>query len=377
MVMKKWPTDSRYVFGADFETDHDESMTETWMVQWALSKGDFEWYGTDLEGFEQAVLKQATERRNIYVYFHNLKFDSQFFLTLQKKWEDEGAEVFINRRSGAIFSISFEFTGQNNPYHGNTIERYYRPCRVEFRDSLKKIQAELSEIGTMIGLPKLDGGDFHAGWSKEIDMDDPASWEYIRRDARIVAVAMRLKHDTGMTRGTSAGDAWHAAKGMIYGIGGKALWAKYFPRVPLSEDREIRKAYLGGLNISEHKGKIELVPGTGIYHVDKHSMYPTVMKFYPLPCGRPAELYEEPLCGLYIAKGRYKLHLKEGMIPWFTFKNKVDYDAEGIGPTEPVVDCREWHELTLTSVDIALIKGWYELEVDQEYPDAVWYAFDS
>ena len=45
------------VLGGDFETDHDG--TKAWMVQWAISDGRYEDYGTEWGLFEEVLVPYA------------------------------------------------------------------------------------------------------------------------------------------------------------------------------------------------------------------------------------------------------------------------------------------------------------------------------
>lgn len=76
--------------------------------------------------------------RSIVVYFHNLKYDSQFFKKMLKKFESLGWVAKYTIRQGSPIRIRLTLGDQ----------------MIEFRDSLKKIPSDLKGIGRMIGLEK-------------------------------------------------------------------------------------------------------------------------------------------------------------------------------------------------------------------------------
>ena len=132
---------------------------------------------------------------------------------------------------------------------------------------MKKMPGSLRQLGNMIGLEKLESPrGFYQGWSNDINYSPMSKdWDYIKRDAEIVAVSMQSLHKgnkDGMRfdRCTLSGDAWKITKDMIgtsdgkhHSVKGNWKWDKYFPRLPTPLDQRIRKAYFGGINFSpEH-----------------------------------------------------------------------------------------------------------------------------
>ena len=113
-----------------------------------------------------------------------------------------------------------------------------------------------------------------------------------------------------------------------------------------------------------------------ISHDDKVSMYPGVMLYKPLPVGKPQDMGSiHPDSGLWVGKLCVKLDIKEGHIPWFTFKNGIDYCGEDVEYGQHIEHCNEWHTLTLTSVDWENLAIDYDIQV-MEGPAHFW-AFRS
>lgn len=346
----------RYVFGLDLETDHNGS-DEAWIVQGALSDGKSERTFRDLAGCRDLLVLLLDSQQTSYVYVHNLTYDWEFIkYAVWNLMEHDIATLALNRRRGKVITATLKAV------EGKGV--------VQFRDSAAKMPGHLYALAKTVGMEKLEGFDFYPGWSEDIDPDDPKNWEYVCMDARIVAVAMKALHREGYTKSTSSGDCWMDAKRMIREEYGKTFWERTFPPLSIPLDTALRKAYRGGINISQHRGEVR----GEITHEDVNSMYPTVMMYDPLPYGVPfvTEHAPENDVTLYVVKCRIKLHLREGRIPWFTFGNHLDADIEGIRPTEPVTTCDHFHDMTLTNIDLRLLNEFYEIELDDTIPPLYW-----
>ena len=359
------------IYGLDTETDNDGSTA--WMVQWALvDPAGHGWAGTDPEDLKLKLLHFFDVKGKTFIYCHNLNYDIHFFKSLLYEISEECAiEMKLIVRYGSVISVTME-PKEDSMYSQGT---------VIFRDSLKKIPgSSVRSIGQLIGLPKLEGvsEDFHPGWSREVDFSDPKEWEYVKRDAQIVAAAMRQMHSKAggsRNKATASGDAWMLMKRFIAGEGQNTRtdlrWKKYFPKLSTDLDTHFRKGYWGGLNISMNIGEHHGV----ITHEDVHSMYPTVMSYDPLPYGLPTMQFHVPRDGaLYIVDTRIKFRLKDGMFPWFQFKNGYDNQIEGVPHGTLIEETREWHEMTITNVDLDILMDWYDVEFDEDYPHT-YYVF--
>lgn len=357
------------IFGFDTETDNDGSRA--WVVQWALvpSRGKQRWTGQNVNEFI-ALLQSFMESRDghDYIYIANINYDWWFiFDELAAFCQEHLVDVKPIQRNGRIISVDLEPSEDSD----------LGPYKLSFRDTMAKVPgSSVRSLGKMIGLPKLEGvsEDFHPGWSKETDFSDPAQWEYVIRDAEIVAVAMQKLHSAGRRKATASGDAWQQMKRYIAGdkrYKREFKWEHLFPHLTTDLDLRLRRAYCGGLNISMHPGRHDLDECGAITHEDVHSMYPTVMSYDPLPYGVPTLSDHPPRDGaLYIAEVRIRFQLKEGMFPWFQFKNGADYVMEGIPFGTPVEAAYQWHEMALTNVDLDIMSDWYDIEFDPEYQPA-------
>ena len=182
------------VYGFDTETDNDGS-TRAWVVQWALvaATGKKRWIGRTVTEFCDILLTLFEKGRH-YIYIHNINYDFYFIMDgLGAMCAEHSVNMTPVLRNGRIISVDLEPTEDSDLGDG----------RVTFRDSMAKIPgSSVQSLGKMIGLPKLEGvsEDFHPGWSLETDLEDPARWEYVIRDAEIVAKAMNMLHRSGRRR---------------------------------------------------------------------------------------------------------------------------------------------------------------------------------
>lgn len=371
------------IYGFDTETDNN-GADQAWIVQWALVRSDGkEKHGRTLSELARLIVDMLDRKNRTYLwYVHNLTYDLNFLRTLLHD-ESEIYEVTMIKRMSSFVMCRIS-DKQSGSY-------------IEFRDSAKKIPGSVKSLGKSIGLPKLEppGGEhFVAGWSTRIDYDDPEAWRYVIRDSEIVARAMQQLHDQGSTRATASGDTFASLQRYIKGeksYKNSWMWEKLFPHLPVDLDARLRKAYVGGLNISpfENHGWTvtqqspfydQVVRGDlrghacdCITHGDVHNMYGAVMADDPLPYGLPTLTYTKPSeSSLYIAEVRIRFEIKDGKVPYYAFKSSLDYCQEGLKAGEPVEWCGEWHELSMTNIDLELLEQFYDVEHDPEYPVCYW-----
>lgn len=389
-------------YGADFETDCDPDRTRAWIAQWAVSNGTKRFHGpvtedgscpepgTALTDFYGFVMELLDAKPKCCIYFHNLKFDAQFIRAAFHWMEESGCVVTPIVRMGSPVSIEIQ-----QPETGNTMW---------IRDSMKKMPGSVRNLAKTVGMRKLEppgGTSFEPGWSQGIDYsEDSMDWDYIDADADIPAVAMQRLHSQGRTHATASGDAWASAKEMINvsddGTHWVDKWTKYFPRICAELDTTWRRGYAGGLNISRWMGLCSTLGGdetamlqatldgiarsiSGVYrgdvltHEDVHSMYATVMMYDPLPIGLPTETHVWPSDRfLWIGELRIKLRLRDDGIPWYRFKATLDNLMEG-WPSDALVEVTyAWHDMILTSVDLATLSEWYEIEFDESFTPTFW-----
>ena len=361
-MFKKSPSK---VLGGDLETDNDGTVA--WIVQSSITDGVRWWHDTDVEGIYETWTQLMWNYGNVMIYYHNLKYDLTFLKPVIAIFQGADCEVRATIRRHAPISIRIKMDNHS----------------ITLRDSLKKLPAELRKVGKMIGCPKLESprGSFEPGWSKDLDLSEGSEdWIYIDRDAEIVARAMISLHEGQRTASTASGDAWQWAQRMI-GINPKTgkfnptdkKWDWYFPHLDVELDQFLRHGYAGGLNISAHPGHNIATADRPIVHEDVHNMYGSVLMWDPLPIGYPTVSDKWPCDDfLYIAHVSIKLRLKDGMLPWFQFKEGVDNMIEGWPHGTIVEETYHWHEMILTSVDLTTLSHFYEIEFCPDFQPMFW-----
>lgn len=329
------------IWGFDTETDHDDE--KAWIVQWVITSKVGTYKGTDIKPLMHRLRMLGRAGEKQFIYAHNMPYDLEFAkYAIWGLIQDYGATIKPIFRNGKAVQLTV----------------YVNKRTLIFRDSAKKWQGDLRSLGDALGYRKLENvdPDFKPGWSEMLDLESEEAWRYVIRDAKICQKAGEFWHDQGFRMATTSGDAWHDMRKER----GLKFWDDQFPCLTREEDDALRDAYFGGINISRNKGYHE----GPITHEDKVSMFPGVMLDKPLPVGRPVYMGAvHPTEGLWIGKLVVKLHLRERHIPWFSFKNGLDYCGEGLEYGQHIEECQVWHTLTLTSVDWDNLAEDYIIEI--------------
>ena len=334
---------------ADFETTTNELDCRVWA--WAvceIGNPDFFMYGSTIDTFFEFMVKSD----NSTFYFHNLKFDGEFIMVYLfehgfkhvKDRKDEATNTFTTLISdkGQFYSIKIIF--EKNGKKTNAVTIY---------DSLKILPFSVSQIAQGFNLPiskleidyKADREKGHTLTTEEVD--------YIRNDVDIVARALHVLFEQGLTKMTQGSNALFDYKRMT----GKKNFEHWFP-IP-DYDSDVRQSYKGGFTYLNPLYKDKDI-GEGIV-LDVNSLYPWVMHDCPLPFGEGIyfqEKYEpDPLYNLYVQMFTCQFELKEGYIPTIQLKNNLSFV-----PTQYLTSS-DGEEVTmcLTSVDLELFFEHYNV----------------
>lgn len=300
-------------------------------------------HGTTLEWFF-AYLESIGSCK---AYFHNLKFDGAFKLDF-------------------LFRMGFEHTENKKllPGQFNTLIsdknmfyciklRLTDDCQITFLDSTKVIPMSVRKVAKAFGLPYSKG---------EIDYNKPRprgyipdadEIDYLYRDCKIVGMALKVLLEQGLDRMTQGSNALHNFKNTL-----PRKFEKIFPQINI--DSEIRPAYKGGFTYAAPQFQGRNIGYGKVY--DKNSMYPSMMKYKPMPYGKPkhytGEYEYDKMYPLYIQKISVVFEIKKDHIP--TIQIKSGYG--GFIPTEYVHSTNDEEiTLTLTSIDLALLKDQYDI----------------
>lgn len=215
--------DKKIKLSADFETTTDDTTcTRVWA--WATSNIDnpneLE-YGNSLDSF-MAYCRILTPR----VWFHNLKFDGNFILSWlfqhgykhvenRKKLDSLTFSTLITDR-GLFYSIEVMFEKSKDGRHNKS---------AIFYDSLKVLPMSVDKVAKGFNLPisklKID-------YKKNRPLGHNLTQQekdYIKNDTQIIAIALNILFKQGLTKMTTASNAFHSYKEMV----GKEKFLKYFP----------------------------------------------------------------------------------------------------------------------------------------------------
>lgn len=338
----------RKIYEGDFETTVDPEDCRVW-ASCLVDVDNFEtsFIGNDIESFFEFL-----KNKNSVVYFHNLKFDGEFILAYllshgfkcNDSKEPNTFDALITD-DGLFYSITVYFAKKNKAYK-----------KVVFYDSLKKLPFKVSVISKAFELAdeKLEI-DYKAHREKGHVLTEEEK-QYIINDCRIVAQALHIQFDKGLKRMTNASDAMNNYKKMI----GEDKFYKWFPVLPLELDADIRRAYKGGFTYLMKRFRNRHVKG-GLT-LDVNSLYPWAMYNCLLPYGYPmyfeGEYQHDPDYPLYICKVKCGFELKKNHIPTVQLKkNRAFVETEYLTSSNG-----EIVEMTLTSVDLQLLKDHYNLK---------------
>ena len=339
-------------FVADFETTTRADNCHVWAYAICeVENKDNIIIGTTIDDF----MKWCEERKeNDTVFFHNLKFDSQFIMNYLFKNdyihtvnpEDKKSRTFNTLISdkGLYYQVEVIFEKKGKKVN-----------KVVFQDSLKLIPLSVEAIAKSFKLPisKLEI-DYEA--HNNLPIGSPLTKEeeeYIKHDVQIVAYAIEYFYSQGLDRMTIGSCALAEYKKIIT----KRDFKRFFPIPKYHQD--VKQSYRGGFTYLNPKFAEKTIKN-GIV-LDVNSLYPSVMYDSYLPYGTPiffkGKYEKDNIYPLYTQMIRCQFELKPGKIPTIQIKYGYNFRANEYlttsGDTEVV--------LCLNSVDMELFLDHYEV----------------
>lgn len=342
-------------FVADFETTTNPDDCRVWA--YAICKVENQEIieiGTTLDKFMEWCSKG---KENHKVFFHNLKFDSQFILvwlfkngfthtTDQRERQSKTFNTLISDK-GLYYQIEVIFERK-----GKTINK------VTFQDSLKLIPLSVDQIAKSFKLP-ISKLEIDYARHNELPSGTPLTEqeeEYIKNDVKIVAYALQYFFDKGLDKMTIGSCAMDEYKKLI----NKKNFKRFYP--PPQYDDDVRQSYKGGFTYLNPEFASKVV-GKGMVF-DVNSLYPSVMygcEDEYLPFGTPVfykgKYEQDDIYPLYIQMIRCQFELKEGYIP--TIQIKHGYGFRGNEYLSSSNDLEV--ALCLTNVDLELFLEHYDV----------------
>lgn len=252
-------------YTADFETAiwlPDETFVWAWAVC-EIGKPENIFIENNIESF----IKFLEKHKDSTFYFHNLKFDGEFIIyyllkngfkhVKDKKEIDDKTFTTLISEMGMFYQITIYFKKRK---------------KVKIIDSLKIIPFSVKQIAKAFDIPE----------SKlTLDYDTPRTRnhtltqhekDYIKNDVVIVAKALNVIFNEGLTKMTQGSNALFDYKNILT----KKRFEHYFPEIPRDVDEDIRQAYKGGFTYLNPLYKDKVVKRG--YVIDVNSLYPSVMK---------------------------------------------------------------------------------------------------
>jgi hypothetical protein len=402
------PKKVKYLVG-DFETTVYEGQknTEVW------ASAIVEMFTEDvsiLHSIDETWEYLSDLKSNLIVYFHNLKFDGNFWISfflnklhLKQAYTGDGVNSCEWKHDKEMYNNTFKYTiSEMGQWYSIKVKINNKV--IEFRDSLKLLPFSVKEIGKAFKTKhqKLDmeyTGFRYAGCEIK-----PEEKKYIANDVLVVKEALEIVFQEGHNRLTIGSCCLAEYKQIV----GEDDWKRRFPDVTQIEldseiygksnvDAYVRKSYRGGWCYLV-KGKENKIYTNGTT-ADVNSLYPSMMHSMSgnrYPVGKPMfwsgnYIPDRALQNnvYFFIRIRTKFYLKSGKLPFIQIKGNMLYKGTESLKTSDVFDkatgkyydkyididgntCDTRVELTLTMTDYFLILEHYEL-VDFEILDGCYF----
>lgn len=330
---------------ADFETTTKADDCRVWCYSISeIGNEENTHVGTDIEDF----LTYIETLGNCTIYFHNLKFDSQFiiyyFLThnfvhyeTNKKLPIKGFTSLINDL-GVFYSLEV---------------RLSKNCKITFYDSFKKLPFSVKAISKAFNIEEVKGEiDYNKERPVGYELDENEK-NYVMNDTIIVSKALTKQFSQGLTRMTIGSDALNYYKTLCN-------FDELFPKIGIEEDKFIRKSYRGGwVYLKPEYSDVDL-GNMEVY--DINSLYPSRMYYCLLPYDTPiyfkGQYVDDDTYPLYIIHFQAMFKLKKNKLPMIQVKGQPFRFLD----TEYITECLDDPlELYLTSVDLKLFLDSYDI----------------
>lgn len=397
---------------ADLETTVYEGQTTT--EAWASAIVDIEAPDEEdsvliFHSLEETLDYLDFQDEDAILYYHNLKFDGQFWLYYLLEVRHFKQHLEILSPTDVVMGDARDLKNNEVVYSISSMGQWYsitfkyREHKYTLYDSLKLLPFKVSEIGKGFKtkhqkLTMEYEGMRYAGCA--ITTEEK---HYIANDVLVVKEALNVMFNEGHKKLTIGSCCLAEFKA----ITGKYEYNVLFPHLQdiiLDEseygsdnaDSYIRKSY--------HGGWCYLVKGAEgrTYHkgttADVNSLYPSMMSSqsgnkypYGKPCFWKGEIPEKVLKHGYYYFIRFKcrFYLKKGKLPFIQIKNNPRYRATEMLETSDIRDRKTGHyysqfrdkdgniqdtnvELTMTCTDWILFQEHYDI-VDLEILDGCWF----
>ena len=388
------------VYMCDFETTvyENQEYTEVWAAACVqLFTEDVKVFHSIDEQFKYFL----SLKKNIICYYHNLKFDGNFWLSyLMDKLKFKQAvpdnieyidEVKFKKRElmkDNTFSYAISSMGQ---WYRIVIKS--KGYIIEIRDSLKLLPFSVKKLGKDFKTKHQKLEMEYKGFRYAGCEITPEEREYIANDVLVVKEALEKMYEQGHNKLTIGACCLSEYKRTLKDTGQN--YDDLFPRLDeelidpdkygsTNADEYIRKSYRGGwCYLVEEKANKVFHNGTT---ADVNSLYPSVMSrelHTRYPIGRPTfwsgnYIPDEAKKGYYFIRFRTCFKIKENYLPFIQIKGSFLYRGTESLRTSDIYDPRDgtYHHfyididgnkvlarptLTMTMTDFELLQEHYDL----------------
>lgn len=377
MVSKK-----SLMFACDFETTvyEGQASTEVWSAAYSQLYSDNTKVHHDIGSFFHDIFRY---RRDLTMWFHNLRFDGAFIVT----WLLSNGYEWTSERKPFSKQFKTLISEQNRWYsitinHGGNI--------IEIRDSVKLMPMTLKDVGKAFNTEHQKKEMEYEGYRYAGCSITKEEMEYIINDVLVLKEALEFMIDNGHTKLTIGSCALSEYKQSL----GFKEYKTLFPRLDQIQIDEsiygagdadvfIRKTYKGGWCYLRADKKGHII-SNGVT-LDVNSLYPSMMhskssNVYPV--GRPKFFkgkvpeIAKRTDKVYFVMIRCRFELKEGMLPTIQIKGNPMYRPTEWLTTSDVIRNGKRHSevydkfgelrqarptLYLTGIDYEMFKEHYEV----------------
>lgn len=309
---------------------------------------------TTLDDFMEDILSRGDNLNREYA-FHNLKFDGSFIIPWLLR---NGYRVTHEKPRTHEFSVLID--ERNNWY---TIQiQVTSKRRVLLWDSLKLFPTALEYLHNSYGTPTKkihESEEFYNKLRSENHTPTPEELKYLENDLQVLAETLNehIKFYGLRFKKTQASQSFYNFEQHF------KAWKLRFPPLSNSIDKDIRKAYWGGISFASERYRGKDCYNISVY--DINSSYPAQLAFKKLPYGKPLQKYGQgihpDMSKFWVAEAIVSFKLKEDKLP--CIPTKAIIEGKPVTLEHWLTDSNGLVRMIFCNIDYKTILESYEFEV--------------